>query len=78
MKNGDLKRELSILKGIQDEFEFEKQKMAVSKAFDSNVDYPFIIDVEDHSYFYATAEERDEDYSELCTFLNANTVFTYK
>jgi hypothetical protein len=39
--------------------------ITVAKAFDDNLDYPFAIDVEDTSYFYATLKERDEDFEKL-------------
>jgi hypothetical protein len=39
--------------------------ITVAKAFDDNLDYPFAIDVEDTSYFYATPKERDEDFEKL-------------
>jgi hypothetical protein len=39
--------------------------ITIAKAFDDNLDYPFAIDVEDTSYFYATQKERDEDFKKL-------------
>ena len=39
--------------------------ITVSKEFDSNLDYPFAIDVEDTSYWYAEQEERDADFEKL-------------
>ena len=39
--------------------------ISIAKAFDDNLDYPFAIDVEDTSYFYATQKERDEDFEKL-------------
>jgi hypothetical protein len=39
--------------------------ITVAKAFDDNLDYPFALDVEDSSYFYATQKERDEDFEKL-------------
>ena len=39
--------------------------ITVAKAFDSNLDYPFAIDVEDESYFYPEQAERDEDFERL-------------
>ncbi len=39
--------------------------ITVSKEYDSNLDYPFAIDVEDTSYFYAEEEERNEDFEKL-------------
>jgi hypothetical protein len=51
-------------------FDFDKIKsfdvpITIVKAFDDNLDYPFAIDVEDTSYFYATEKERDEDFNNL-------------
>ena len=40
---------------------------------DFNLDFPYLIDVEDTSYSYATEEERDNDYEELCKILTKNT-----
>ena len=47
--------------------------MAVSKEEDFNLDFPYLIDVEDTSYSYATEEERDDDFEELCKELSSNS-----
>lgn len=39
--------------------------ISISKEYDSNLDYPYAIDVEDGSYFYPEQKERDEDYQKL-------------
>ena len=39
--------------------------ITISKGYDSNLDYPFAIDVEDTSYWYAEREERDVDFEKL-------------
>ena len=51
-------------------FDIEKIKsfnvpITVSKEYDSNFDYPFAIDVEDTSYWYAKQEECDADFEKL-------------
>ncbi len=51
-------------------FDIEKIKsfdvpITVSKGYDSNLDYPLAIDVEDTSYWYAEQEERDADFKRL-------------
>tara|TARA_R110001592_G_scaffold262565_1_gene527650 strand:- start:27463 stop:27828 length:366 start_codon:yes stop_codon:yes gene_type:complete len=51
-------------------FDFEKMQsfdapITVTKAFDDFLTRPFAIDVEDTSYFYANADERDEDFENL-------------
>lgn len=37
----------------------------VAKNYDSNLDYPYILDISDSSYFYAEKAERDEDYETM-------------
>lgn len=51
---------------------FDIQKIAsfdapitVAKSFEPTFDYPYALDVEDKSYWYAEEEERDMDYEEL-------------
>lgn len=39
--------------------------ITVAKSFDANLDYPFALDVEDSSYWYAEQKERDEDFEKL-------------
>lgn len=39
--------------------------ITVSKVFDTNLDYPFGLDVEDTGYWYAEQKERDEDFEHL-------------
>jgi hypothetical protein len=39
--------------------------ITVAKAYDKNLEYPFAIDVEDGSYFYAEQKERDKDFEKL-------------
>jgi hypothetical protein len=43
--------------------------ISISKEYDSNLDYPYAIDVEDCSYWYAEQKERDEDYQKLKLFV---------
>jgi hypothetical protein len=52
------------------DFEIDKIKSFVSHTSitvneDYNLDYPFILDVEDSSYFYADKLDRDSDYIKL-------------
>ncbi len=54
----DLERILSYNKPI-----------SVGKAFDSNLEHPFAIDVEENSFFYANGEDRDSDYKLLINIL---------
>jgi len=44
-------------------------KMGVS--YDANLDYPFAIDIEDTSYWYAKQEERDKDFEKLKSNIKA-------
>lgn len=43
--------------------------ITVSKAYYQNLDYPFAIDIEDGSYYYAEQKERDEDFEKLKTIM---------
>ena len=56
--NGDLSFDIEKIKSFE-------APITVAKAYDSNLDYPFAIDVEDGSYFYAEQKERDEDFEKL-------------
>ncbi len=58
--NGDLNFEIEKIKSFD-------APISISKEFDSNLDYPYAIDIEDSSYFYPEQEERDEDYEKLKT-----------
>lgn len=71
--NGDLENDLDKIKWNQESIETDLTKLAVYKAEDFNLDYPYAIDVEDTSYFYATEEERNSDYETLCVFLSSNS-----
>jgi hypothetical protein len=73
LHNGDLNNDLEKIFSNQESFESDEQKMAVSKEVDFNLDYPYAIDVEDESYFYANEKERNEDYIALCFLLNENS-----
>lgn len=44
--------------------------ITLAKSYDSNFDYPFAIDVEDTSYWYAEQKERDEDFNKLKDLLS--------
>ncbi len=73
MTNGDLNFDLDKIKLNQESIENDINKMAISKEEDFNLDFPYLIDVEDTSYSYATEEERNNDYEELCKILTKNT-----
>jgi len=56
--NGDLSFDIEKIESFD-------VPITVSKEYDSNLDYPFAIDVEDTSYWYAEQEERDADFEKL-------------
>lgn len=43
--------------------------ITITKSFDSNLEYPFILDVVDTGYFYTGKKERDEDYKKIKSIL---------
>lgn len=65
MNNENLKFDLEKIKSFDLPIKVEK-----SFILDNNFDYPFIIDVNDNSYFYAEEKERDDDYNNLLKYLN--------
>ena len=56
--NGDLSFDIQKIESFD-------VPITVAKSFDSNLDYPFALDVEDSSYWYAEQKERDEDFEKL-------------
>ena len=61
-----------FIKFNNEDLSFDIQKIesfdapiTVAKSYDSNLDYPFALDVEDVSYWYAEQNERDEDFEKL-------------
>lgn len=56
--NGDLSNDIQKIESFD-------LPITVAKAVDFNLDYPYAIDVEDSSYWYANEEERDEDFEKL-------------
>ena len=56
--NGDLNFDIKKIESFD-------VPITISKEYDSNLDYPFGIDVEDTSYWYAEQEERDADFEKL-------------
>jgi len=56
--NGDLSFDIEKIQSFD-------APITVSKEYDSNLDNPFAIDVEDTSYWYAEQEERDADFEKL-------------
>ena len=67
--NGDLAFDLEKIKSFD-------APITVSKQYDENLDYPYSIDVEDSSYFYANKKERDSDYELLKIFAKNLTFFS--
>jgi len=56
--NGDLGWDIEKIKNFD-------APITISKSYDDNLDYPFGIDVEDSSYWYAEQKDRDEDFRNL-------------
>jgi hypothetical protein len=56
--NGDLSFDIQKIQSFD-------APITVSKAFDNNLDYPYGLDVEDTSYWYAEQKERDADFEKL-------------
>ncbi|HKK62489.1 MAG TPA: hypothetical protein VJ951_08010 [Bacteroidales bacterium] len=56
--NGDLSFDIEKIENFD-------VPITVSKAYDSNLDSPYTIDVEGTSYWYAEQEERDADFEKL-------------
>lgn len=73
MNNKDLEFDLDKIVWNQESIETDLTKIAVSKEEDFNLDFPYLIDVEDTSYSYANEEERDLDYDLLCKHLNKHS-----
>jgi hypothetical protein len=73
MNNADLYNELDNILWQQGNVENDIHKMAISKEEDINLDFPYLIDVEETSYSYDNEKERDEDYDFLCEMLTKNS-----
>lgn len=56
--NGDLSFDIQKIESFD-------VPIVVGKSYDENLDYPFALDVEDTSYWYAEREQRDEDFDKL-------------
>jgi len=65
MNNWDLENDLDKIIWNLESFENGMTKMSVSKSEDFNLDYPYLIDVEDTGYSYSNETERDEDLETL-------------
>lgn len=61
--NGDLSFDIEKIKSFD-------VPITVAKSFDTNLDYPFALDIEDSSYWYAEQKERDEDFEKLLLYLD--------
>ncbi len=73
MNNKDLEFDLDKIIWNQESIETDITKMAISKEEDFNLDFPYLIDVEDTSYSYVNEEERDLDYDLLCKHLTTKS-----
>lgn len=56
--NGDLSFDIQKIESFD-------VPITVAKSYEPNLDYPFALDVEDTSYWYAEQKERDEDFEKL-------------
>lgn len=45
------------------------EKIHISKNYDANLNYPYIIDIGDIGYFYANKVDRDSDYVKLKSYI---------
>jgi hypothetical protein len=61
--NNDLEFNVESIKSFD-------EPITLAKSYDSNFDYPFALDVEDTSYWYAEQKERDEDFNKLKDLLS--------
>lgn len=71
--NNDLHLDIDNIVFMQECIETDLTKMWVEKTKDFNLDYPYIIDIEDKSFFYPNIEERDLDYDVLVKILNTTS-----
>jgi hypothetical protein len=55
--NGDLGFDIENILSFDD--------INLSKSFDSNLEYQYVIDIKDTSYFYANKKERDDDFEKI-------------
>ena len=62
LKNEDLAFEMESILSMD-------LPIVLSLEYDANLDYPFAIDIEDNSYFYANEAERNSDYINLYQLL---------
>lgn len=56
--NGDLTHDIEKIVSFD-------PPITVSKGFDGELDFLYILDVGDNSYFYQYADERNEDFNKL-------------
>jgi len=56
--NGDLSFDIQKIESFD-------APITVSKSYEPMFDYPFALDVEDTTYWYAEQKERDEDFEKL-------------
>lgn len=56
--NGDLSNDIEKIESFD-------VPICVKKDFDGNLDYPYILDVKDNSYFYANKSDRNNDFDLL-------------
>lgn len=58
LTNWDLSRDIERIEGFN-------LPITVSRAYDSNLDYPYAIDIEDTSYWYLDKRDRDHNFEVL-------------
>lgn len=56
--NGDLKFDIEKILSFD-------LPITIAKSFDDNLDYPYGLDVEDSTYWYANLVDRDNDFNNL-------------
>lgn len=56
--NGDLSFDIQKIESFD-------VPITVAKSYDPTFDYPYVLDVEDTTYWYAEEKERDEDFEKL-------------
>jgi len=56
--NGDLSFDIQKIESFD-------VSITVAKSYDPTFDYPYALDVEDTTYWYAEEKERDEDFEKL-------------
>lgn len=71
MKNKDLLNDLEQIRATKKDLSINGQNLAIEATEDFNLDLPYALDVEDTSYFYSNAKDRDTDMSNLYKLLKS-------